>query len=99
MTDPYGGHIVCATSRWLFYERAEPHVENSGQLQQRNYMSVKVAITIGPFEFVAAMEEQAPLTCAAFREILPFQAKTIHVRWSGESVWVPLGDARIVQEF
>ena len=50
-------------------------------------MSVKVAITIGPFEFVAAMEEQAPLTCAAFREILPFQAKTIHFRWSGEAVW------------
>ena len=40
----------------------------------------------GDFTFQARFEEQlAPKTCAAFR-------RAIHVRWSGEGVWMPLGD-------
>jgi hypothetical protein len=34
----------------------------------------------------------APATCAAFRARLPFASRLIHVRWSGEAVWMPLGD-------
>ena len=50
-------------------------------------------ITAGPFEFTAVMEEEnAPKTCAAFSKLLPFRNKLIHVRWSGEAVWIPLGD-------
>jgi len=50
-------------------------------------------ITAGPFEFEAAFEEEAaPLTCAWFRDQLPFRSKVIHARWSGEAVWIPLGD-------
>ena len=50
-------------------------------------------ITAGSQTFVARLEETAaPKTCAAFRSRLPFQNKLIHVRWSGESCWVPLGD-------
>ena len=50
-------------------------------------------ITAGPFEFGARWErEAAPRTCAAFEELLPFRNKIIHVRWSGESAWIPLGD-------
>jgi hypothetical protein len=36
--------------------------------------------------------ERAPLTCNIFKALLPFRNKAIHSRWSGEAVWVPLGD-------
>lgn len=50
-------------------------------------------INAGPFEFLARMEEDyAPETCAAFQELLPFENRLIHVRWSGEAAWIPLGD-------
>lgn len=50
-------------------------------------------ITAGPYRFLARWEDVlAPATCAAFRRVLPFVNKVIHVRWSGESCWVPLGD-------
>jgi hypothetical protein len=53
----------------------------------------KFKVTAGPFTFEARLEGQlAPKTCAAFRKHLPFISKIIHVRWSGEGVWVPLGD-------
>ena len=38
------------------------------------------------------LEEEAPATVAAFRAILPFEDRIIHVRWSGESNWIPWGD-------
>ena len=37
-------------------------------------------------------EERAPKTCEAFSKLLPFEQKVIHVRWSGEATWIPLGD-------
>ncbi|MGL5446968.1 MAG: DUF3830 family protein [Rhabdaerophilum sp.] len=50
-------------------------------------------ITAGPYVFEARFEvEKAPKTVAAFRKYLPFASKIIHVRWSGEGVWMPLGD-------
>lgn len=52
-----------------------------------------LSIKAGPYEFRARMEEErAPKTCAAFAKLLPFEQKVIHVRWSGESTWIPLGD-------
>jgi hypothetical protein len=52
-----------------------------------------IAITAGPYKFVARLEEKdAPKTCARFLELLPFRQKIIHVRWSGEACWIPLGD-------
>ena len=52
-----------------------------------------VRITAGPFVFVARMEtEKAPATCAMFGGLLPFRNKVIHSRWSGEAVWIPLGE-------
>jgi hypothetical protein len=52
-----------------------------------------VRIVAGPFTFAARLEEQlAPRTCAAFRKMLPFRQKLIHVRWSGEGCWIPMGD-------
>jgi hypothetical protein len=37
-------------------------------------------------------EDRAPKTCAAFKRFLPFRNRVIHVRWSGEATWIPLGD-------
>jgi hypothetical protein len=50
-----------------------------------------VVITAGPFTLTAGFEPAAPLTCAAFRKLLPLRAHLLHVRWSGEAVWTPLG--------
>jgi hypothetical protein len=56
-------------------------------------MSEHLKITAGDFTFLAKLEQEAaPMTCAAFLERLPFRNKIIHVRWSGESAWIPLGD-------
>ncbi len=50
-------------------------------------------ITISDTVFAARLEtERAPKTCAAFLRHMPFSGKIVHVRWSGEAVWVPLGD-------
>lgn len=52
-------------------------------------------ITAGPFTFLGKLEEEAaPKTCKAFLERLPFESRCVHVRWSGEGVWMPLGDYR-----
>ena len=50
-------------------------------------------ITAGPYRFLARLEEAAaPTTCARFRTLLPYRERIIHVRWSGEGCWIPLGD-------
>jgi len=50
-------------------------------------------ITIAGMVFDACLEmKKAPQTCAAFTARLPFASKVVHVRWSGEAVWIPLGD-------
>ena len=54
-----------------------------------------VVITAGPFTLTARFEAAAPLTAAAFRKVLPLEEKLIHVRWSGESTWIPLGDLAV----
>jgi hypothetical protein len=52
-----------------------------------------LVITAGPFTFGARLESAAaPKTCAAFAAAMPFHSQFVHVRWSGEGVWVPLGD-------
>jgi hypothetical protein len=56
-------------------------------------MSDRLSIVAGPFRFEAIFEaENAPQTCAWFQDQLPFRSQVIHARWSGEAVWVPLGD-------
>ncbi|KAF2003888.1 hypothetical protein P154DRAFT_589529 [Amniculicola lignicola CBS 123094] len=49
-------------------------------------------ITAGPYQFLAKFESNAPKTTAVFRRLLPYRKQLIHVRWSGEGLWVPLGD-------
>jgi hypothetical protein len=53
-------------------------------------------ITAGKYVFTARLEEDlAPRTCAAIRKRLPIRSKLVHVRWSGESTWVPMGEDRL----
>lgn len=53
----------------------------------------ELKISAGPFIFGARLEmEAAPKTCGAFLRKLPFDGQIVHVRWSGEGVWIPLGD-------
>ncbi len=52
-----------------------------------------IRITAGPYSFRARFEDAlAPKTCARFRALLPYRESIIHVRWSGEACWIPLGD-------
>jgi hypothetical protein len=51
-----------------------------------------IAIQCGAFSFLARLETAvAPQTCAKFQTLLPYRQKIIHVRWSGEACWIPLG--------
>ena len=51
-----------------------------------------VRIAAGTFSFRARFERDvAPWTCARFERMLPYRERLIHVRWSGEACWIPLG--------
>jgi hypothetical protein len=52
-----------------------------------------IRIEAGRETFMARLETgKAPRTCERFQQLLPFHQKIIHVRWSGEACWIPLGD-------
>jgi Protein of unknown function (DUF3830) len=53
---------------------------------------IVLELRIGDVRFDADFEADAPATVEAFRRLLPLDAQVIHVRWSGESMWVPLGE-------
>ena len=56
----------------------------------------KVRIKAGPFTFGGHFEEEAaPQTCAKFKAVMPYRQRIIHVRWSGEACWIPLGDYQL----
>ena len=51
-----------------------------------------IRIKAARFEFIARFESARALkTCAKFRTMLPYSQRIIHVRWSGEACWIPLG--------
>ena len=55
-----------------------------------------IIIDIGGEFFPARFEKAAaPKTVARFRELLPYQDRIIHVRWSGEACWIPMGDREL----
>src|ERR1700693_4194018 len=59
----------------------------------RELIMERIRIKAGRFQFVARLESvRAPKTCAKFRSMLPYKERIIHVRWSGEGCWIPLGD-------
>jgi hypothetical protein len=50
---------------------------------------IDIAGEVFPAVFEAG---DAPNTVARFRELLPFSDRIIHVRWSGEACWIPMGE-------
>ncbi|OLP60964.1 cyclophilin-like superfamily protein [Xaviernesmea oryzae] len=57
-------------------------------------MGDTVVLKAGAYRFEARLEtEAAPQTCAAILKLLPYRERIIHVRWSGEGLWIPLGTA------
>ncbi len=58
-------------------------------------MTQRLQITAAGYRFIAEAHPDAPKTFAAFARLLPYRQKLIHVRWSGEAVWVPLGDFQL----
>ena len=54
-----------------------------------------VEIKAGSFTFKGRLlTDEAPETCRVFEEMLPLKSQFIHVRWSGEGIWIPYGDQR-----
>jgi hypothetical protein len=63
------------------------------EVKDKAIIMTLLTIEGGPFKFAGRLEEAAaPKTCAAFKRLLPYHQKIIHVRWSGEACWIPLGD-------
>ena len=55
----------------------------------------KVKFESGDFTFIGELlEKEAPETCRVIKKMLPIKETFIHVRWSGEGIWIPYGDER-----
>ena len=54
-----------------------------------------LSISAGALHFSARWEPLAPGTIEAVRRLLPMGERLIHVRWSGEATWIPLGDREL----
>lgn len=53
----------------------------------------RLVVHAGGFVFIGHFETaRAPQTVAAFRRQMPYSGQIVHVRWSGEGVWIPLGE-------
>jgi hypothetical protein len=56
----------------------------------------RLIVSVGDLKFTARLEtDLAPRTCAYFATLLPYRQQIIHVRWSGEACWIPLGDQAV----
>ncbi|MDQ7955500.1 MAG: DUF3830 family protein [Rhodocyclaceae bacterium] len=55
----------------------------------------RIRIQAAGHTFIAETHPDAPKTVDAFLTLLPYRQKIIHVRWSGEGCWVPLGDWKL----
>jgi len=50
-------------------------------------------LEIGSTRFSATLRDDlAPQSCERLMTVLPYRAKIIHARWSGEALWSPLGE-------
>jgi hypothetical protein len=58
-------------------------------------MSVTIRIQAGRFALSGHTVDAAPQSVAWFLDRLPWSGSLIHVRWSGEAVWMPIGADRI----
>lgn len=53
----------------------------------------KIVVRIGTSVIQARLEpDRSPRTVDAFVAHLPFRGQLVHARWSGEALWMPLGE-------
>jgi len=53
----------------------------------------ELRITVEDETFVATMlDEAAPKTAAAIEELLPYEGRLLHVRWSGIATWINIDE-------
>src|SRR5271155_4706262 len=72
---------------------SKPRRSGSRPRNIRDSPMTAIRITAGPYMFKAEFEEAAaPKTVAKFKSLLPYRQQIIHVRWSGEGCWIPLGE-------
>jgi hypothetical protein len=55
-------------------------------------------MTSGSLVFEAETHVDAPNTVKAFLNLLPYKQRIIHVRWSGEGCWIPMGDFQLLRD-
>ena len=64
----------------------------AGSEPYHTFSMTNVRVLAGGHSFPARFEMgAAPRTVAKFRSLLPYHERIIHVRWSGEACWIPLG--------
>jgi len=55
-----------------------------------------IVVRIGSSVLQARLEpERSPRTVDAFVARLPWRGQLVHARWSGEALWMPLGDTTL----
>jgi len=59
----------------------------------------RIRITAAGHTFIAETHPDAPETVAAFLKLLPYRERLIHVRWSGEGCWIPMGEFDLGVEY
>ena len=111
ITEILGDHMdpgleidVAIRSHGIPWEWPEAVVDEAGRLEaepleedKQNRVDLRKLpfVTIDGEVFHGELNPEAPRTVAAFMKLLPYRQKLIHVRWSGEGVWVPLGDFQL----
>ena len=56
----------------------------------------KISLKINDTVFTARLlEEKAPESVKAFKNLLPLKSKVKHVRWSGYAIWVNIDDIEL----
>ncbi len=61
---------------------------------------MRLVIEIEREKFLALLhEDRAPKTCSALLKAMPINGKVIHARWSGEAIWLPMGNISVQTDF
>lgn len=60
----------------------------------------RIVVRVGSSLFPARLEpERSPRTVEAFVAHLPLRGQLVHARWSGEALWVPLGEMTLYESY
>jgi hypothetical protein len=60
----------------------------------------RIVVRLGSSQFAARLEpDRSPRTVDAFVARLPWHGQLVHARWSGEALWMPLGDTALYDAY